>query len=164
MDLFKSVRLTNLRPMLDVGVNNFNLVRYLITQLRQSDEDRLRALHQFFPEAQSKDWNLAVAGQRVQIIKRTPKGGRLQLGTEVVTSVDGSLAALLGASPGASTAVSIMLEVLVRCWGEQLASDAWMKRLRSLLPSYGCDIRSNLDQLNAMRQRSNAALSLMTKA
>ena len=88
------------------------LVSYLISQLSLSFEDRLEALKEFLPNAQGKDWSLSVAGQRVQIIKRTSSGGILQMGTEVVSASDGSLAALLGASPGASTAVTIMMEVL----------------------------------------------------
>ena len=95
-----------------------------INQLRQSQEQRFDALRDFLPTARQDDWSLSVAGQRVQIIKRSKQGGRLQLGTEVVASGDGSLAALLGASPGASTAVTIMLEVLQRCFKQRLDSEA----------------------------------------
>jgi malate dehydrogenase (quinone) len=103
---------------------------------------------------------LSVAGQRVQIIKRTPTGGRLQLGTEVVASGDGSLAALLGASPGASTSVTIMLEILQRCLPDRLASQAWQQRLQALLPSYGQDLNADRELLKRSRDRSDALLGL----
>ena len=160
LDLPASVRLTNLLPMLQVGAGNFELVRYLIDQLRQSPEERHGELQQFMPTARAEEWRLSVAGQRVQIIKRGKQGGRLQLGTEVVAAADGSLAALLGASPGASTAVSIMLEVLQRCFGEQLADQTCRQRLLALLPTYGDDPQNNSSVLQAMRERSNALLGL----
>ena len=160
LDLPRSVRTSNLVPMLQVGWNNVPLVRYLVSQLRQSDEDRMEALRAFLPAARDEDWSLSVAGQRVQIIKRTSAGGRLQLGTEVVASSDGSLAALLGASPGASTSVSIMLEVLQRCFPERLASEAWQQRLRALLPSYGQDLNGDAELLQRTRDRSDALLGL----
>jgi len=160
LDLLNSVRLSNLGSMLEVGFRNFDLVTYLVSQLSQSEEDRVEALKEFLPKAQLHNWDLSVAGQRVQIIKRTAKGGRLQLGTEVVSAADGSLAALLGASPGASTAVPIMLEVLQRCWSERMASESWQKRLRELLPSYGQDPNEDPTLLIDMRQRSDALLNL----
>ena len=160
LDLPRSVRSSNLLPMLQVGVNNIPLVRYLVNQLRQSDEDRMEALKAFLPTARADDWALSVAGQRVQIIKRTPAGGRLQLGTEVVAAADGSLAALLGASPGASTSVTIMLEILQRCFPHRLASKAWQQRLQALLPSYGQDLNANAELLQRSRERSAALLGL----
>lgn len=160
LDLPRSVRSTNVLPMLQVGVNNIPLVRYLINQLRQSDSDRIEALKAFLPAARDQDWTLSVAGQRVQIIKRTSKGGRLQLGTEVVAAADGSLAALLGASPGASTSVTIMLEVLQRCFSARLATEAWQQRLQALLPSYGQDLSLDAELLHRSRERSDALLEL----
>ena len=160
LDLPLSVRPTNLLPMLQVGVNNLPLVKYLINQLRQSETDRMEALRAFLPEARDEDWSLSVAGQRVQIIKRTQDGGKLQMGTEVVTAADGSLAALLGASPGASTSVRIMLEVLERCFASRLASDGWQQRLNALIPSYGQDLNADAELLVNTRQRSDALLGL----
>ena len=162
LDLPKSVRAANLMPMLQVGLNNLPLVKYLIAQLRQSETDRMDALKQFLPSARSEDWTLSVAGQRVQIIKRTPDGGRLQMGTEVVSSADGSLAALLGASPGASTSVPIMLDVLSRCFASQLATQTWQERLRALLPFYGEDLNANAALLDQVRRRSDARLGLQS--
>ena len=160
LDLPASVRATNLLPMLQVGATNLELVQYLINQLRQTPAQRHEALQQFMPTARAEDWTLSVAGQRVQIIKRSKQGGRLQLGTEVVASKDGSLAALLGASPGASTAVTIMLEVLQRCFQPSMASAAWRQRLQALLPSLGGDPQQDPAVLQRMRQRSDALLGL----
>jgi malate dehydrogenase (quinone) len=160
LDLPRSVRASNLLPMLQVGVKQRDLVRYLLQQLSQSDADRLRALQAFLPAAAAPDWSLSVAGQRVQIIKATPNGGQLQLGTELVSAADGSLAALLGASPGASTAVAIMLELLQRCFGERLATAAWQERLLQLLPSYAQDLNADAELLRRTRQRNDALLGL----
>lgn len=160
LDLPASVRPTNLLPMLQVGTTNVELLRYLINQLRQSPQQRHHALQDFMPMARQDDWSLSVAGQRVQIIKRSNEGGRLQLGTEVVAAADGTLAALLGASPGASTAVTIMLEVLQRCFKTQLDRPAWQQRLRDLLPSIEGDPQQDSEVLLRMRERSDAILGL----
>src|SRR3981189_2549153 len=121
-DLFRSVRRANIGPMLAVARHNVDLIKYLIGQVLQSSRHRFAALREFYPRAKPADWQLEVAGQRVQIIKPGPHhGGELEFGTELVTAADGSLVALLGASPGASTAVSIMLQVLERCFAEELA-------------------------------------------
>ncbi len=160
LDLLQSISRSNLLPMLQVGFNNIELVTYLIGQLLQGEEERMDALYAFFPFADPKDWDVAIAGQRVQIIKRTSSGGVLQMGTEVVTSSDGSLAALLGASPGASTSVSIMLEILQRCWTKQMTSSPWRERLVNLLPSFNDGLAPAGKTLVEMRRRSNFLLDL----
>ncbi|MEC9482248.1 MAG: malate dehydrogenase (quinone), partial [Halomonas sp.] len=135
-DLAKSVRSSNLSPMLAVARDNFSLVKYLLDQVRLSHDQRVEELQDFYPAAQVDDWRLEVAGQRVQVIKKDPeKGGVLQFGTEVVAASDGSLAALLGASPGASTATSIMLGLVERCFPEKFASSDWQQRLKRLVPA-----------------------------
>jgi len=147
-DLPASVTLDNFRPMLAVGWDNFDLVEYLAGQLIMSQEDRMNALREYFPGAKDADWRLWQAGQRVQIIKRDPqKGGVLKLGTEVVASQDGSIAALLGASPGASTAPSIMLNLLQKVFPERLKTPAWQATLREIVPSYGVALNDHPDQL-----------------
>ena len=137
-DLFSSLTPANVLPMAKVGVTNFNLVTYLINQLRQTDDDRFAALQTFFPNAKKEDWRLWQAGQRVQIIKNVPgKGGQLQLGTELVNSADKSLTALLGASPGASTSAAIMLELLSNCFAEKMTTKEWQEKIKAMVPSYG---------------------------
>jgi malate dehydrogenase (quinone) len=124
MDLPLSIKTNNIFPMLSAGVKNIPLTRYLIDQVRQSPEDRLEALREYLPAANLEDWELEIAGQRVQVIKKDEKeGGVLEFGTEVVSAADGSIAALLGASPGASTAVSIMLDLLKRCFKNKVSTN-----------------------------------------
>ncbi len=159
-DLARSLKPFNLLPSLQVGASNVDLVRYLVTQVAQSQEQRLESLRQFLPQARGEDWEMAVAGQRVQIIKQINGRGSLQMGTEVVSSADGSLAALLGASPGASTAVQTMLELLQRCWPERFGSSAWQQQLRALIPGWGMDLAQDPDRLRAMRAHTDAALGL----
>ena len=125
--------------MTKVGIREYPLVEYLAGQLMLSDDDRYNALKEYFPNAKKEDWRLWQAGQRVQIIKRDEEqGGVLKLGTEVVSSADNTIAGLLGASPGASTAAPIMLTVLQKVFKEQVASPAWQEKLqvtRSLAPA-----------------------------
>ena len=161
LDLFRSIKTTNLFSMLHAGFDNVDLGKYLLNQLIQNDEDRIETLKKFLPLVSPKDWKLSIAGQRVQIIKQTTKGGVLKMGTEVVTSSDGSLAALLGASPGASTAVTIMIEVLSRCWNEKMKSLKWQNKMSELFPSIGTDINSNQEALLAIRKRNDFLLKLI---
>lgn len=138
-DLLGSIRWHNIVPMLQVGLRNLDLVKYLVGELLARRDDRLRSLREFYPKADGKDWYKMVAGQRVQVIKRDPeKGGVLQFGTEVVASADGTIAGLLGASPGASTAVSIMLELLERCFPDRI--EGWKPALTRMIPSYGTTV------------------------
>ncbi|KMY65224.1 malate:quinone oxidoreductase, partial [Desulfocarbo indianensis] len=126
LDLMRSTNTHNVMPMMHVGVDEFPLVEYLAGQLMLSDDDRFNALKEYFPNAKKEDWRLWQAGQRVQIIKRDEaKGGVLKLGTEIVASKDGTIAGLLGASPGASTAAPIMLSVLEKVFKDKVATPAW---------------------------------------
>ena len=161
MDLPLSIKANNLRPMLIAGIKNIPLTRYLINEVRQSPNDRMASLRAFVPQARMEDWKLEVAGQRVQVIKKHPtQGGILEFGTEVVNSADGSIAALLGASPGASTAVSIMLNLLERCFNHRLQSEAWQTKLRQMIPSYGISLANNPQLLEEVRTMTGEVLGL----
>ena len=144
-DMFGSMTSSNLLPMVNVGLKNFDLVKYLIGQVMLTDDDRLKALQEYFPEARKEDWRLVKAGQRVQIIKKdAEKGGVLKLGTEVVTSQDGTISALLGASPGASTAAPIMLELMKKVFQAKFASAEWQSKLKTIIPSFGQKLNGNV--------------------
>ncbi|VDR25735.1 Malate:quinone oxidoreductase [Raoultella terrigena] len=142
-DLLASTNTSNILPMLNVGLDNFDLVKYLISQVMQKDKDRHEALREYYPEANKGDWRLWQAGQRVQIIKRNGKKGVLRLGTEVVSDDDGTVAALLGASPGASTAAPIMLQLMETVFKDKVHSAAWQAKLKEIVPSYGLRLDGN---------------------
>jgi malate dehydrogenase (quinone) len=136
-DLPKSIEWDNAGPMLAAGWHNLPLTKYLVQQVTQSNEDRFAALQAYYPSAKIEDWELVIAGQRVQVIKKDEQeGGVLEFGTELVCAVDGSLAGLLGASPGASTSVSVMLKVLQKCFADDFKSDAWQSRLKEMMPTF----------------------------
>jgi malate dehydrogenase (quinone) len=161
MDLPLSVRPGNLLPMLSVARDNMDLTRYLIKEVMQSQEQRLDALRKFYPELDPADWRLEVAGQRVQIIKKdNKKGGVLQFGTELVSSEDGSIAALLGASPGASVTVSIMLNLIERCFAEQARSEQWATKLKEIFPAREKTLETDAVLYREISARSDAALGL----
>ncbi|KAA2240532.1 malate:quinone oxidoreductase [Chitinophaga agrisoli] len=161
LDLPLSIKYYNIRPMLAAGFDNIPLTKYLIEQVRQSPEDRLEALRAFVPDAKMEDWDLETAGQRVQVIKKDPKhGGVLEFGTEVVSAADGTIAALLGASPGASTAVSIMLDLLGRCFKSQLATPEWQAKLKEMIPSYGQKLADNPAFCEEIRNHTSKVLKL----
>jgi malate dehydrogenase (quinone) len=152
LDMIKSVRPSNLYPMIKAGLDNVDLTKYLVKEVMQSPQDRLKSLRKFVPNARLEDWELAIAGQRVQIIKsHAEKGGVLEFGTEVIRDNEGSIAALLGASPGASTAVSIMLGMLQK--GITVIKPELAKtRLTELIPSFGKKLDQEpalLDQITA---------------
>jgi malate dehydrogenase (quinone) len=160
-----SVRAGNIGPMLAVARDNFDLTRYLVKEVLQSEEKRLETLRGFYPEAKAEDWRIEIAGQRVQIIKKDAKnGGILQFGTELVAAEDGSLAALLGASPGASVTVSIMLDLLQRCFGEKLKSEQWSRKLSEIFPAQGAVLANDAERYREVQARSDALLQLQHPA
>ena len=160
-DLLTSVKPDNLLTMLAAGAKNVSLTTYLINQVMLSKEKRMEELREFFPNAKSEDWDLVVAGQRVQVIKDTEAGGKgtLQFGTEVVSAADGSIAALLGASPGASTAVHVMLEVITKCFPEHVKK--WEPKIKEMIPSYGVSLMENPDLLHEVHTSTAEALGLL---
>lgn len=159
-DLYSSVTHNNVGPMLRVGADNLDLVQYLMAQARLDDSDRQAELVKYFPNARPEDWKLVTAGQRVQIIKRDPlKGPVLQFGTEIVTDKDHTLAALLGASPGASTSPPIMLDLMAKAFPEEMKA-GWEARLREIVPSYGRKLNESAALTNEIRGLTSQALKL----
>ncbi|WP_396657500.1 malate:quinone oxidoreductase [Microbacterium sp.] len=141
-DIVAQVRPGNIGPMLKVALTNFDLIKYLVGELTKTHRRKVDSLRVFMPTAKDEDWTLIQAGQRAQVMKKDPeKGGVLQFGTEVVASADGTIAGLLGASPGASTAVAIMLNLLERCFPDRFAQ--WKPALKELVPSFGESLNSD---------------------
>lgn len=163
LDLITSVKPDNVVTMLSAGFKEMALTKYLIQQLLLSKEKRMEELRVFIPDAKSEDWDMVVAGQRVQVIKDTDKGkGTLQFGTEVVSAADGSIAALLGASPGASTAVHVMLEVIKRCFPQQLPD--WEMKIREMVPSYGTSLVEDPELFRELHAATAEVLGLNANA
>ena len=161
LDLPLSMGMDNVRPMLAAGIDNMDLTRYLFKQVLLSPEQRFKALQVYYPNAKREDWTMTIAGQRVQIIEKGKNGGGiLKFGTEIVSSADGSVAALLGASPGASTSVSIMLEVIAQMFPEKIKSQEWQQVLKKMIPTHGESLINNGDLCLATRARTNEILEL----
>ena len=161
LDLFDSIKPGNIVPLPEVGERNLPLEEYLVTQLLESSNERLAALREYYPNANKEDWKVEVAGQRVQIIKNDPvHGGILQFGTELVGASDRSLVAMLGASPGASTSVSIMLRVIEQHFPETLRTGEWSTRLRQMIPSYGQSLIDNPALCKQVRAETAAVLKI----
>ncbi|WP_328591065.1 malate:quinone oxidoreductase [Siminovitchia fortis] len=159
LDLIGSVKPNNVITMLAAGVKEMSLTKYLIQQVMLSNEQRMEELREFIPSAKNEDWDVVTAGQRVQVIKDTEAGkGTLQFGTEVVSSSDGSIAALLGASPGASTAVHVMLEVLEKCFPEHMKE--WESKIKEMIPSYGVSLVENPDLFQEILTSTSETLGL----
>jgi malate dehydrogenase (quinone) len=157
-DLPFSVKPNNLASMLGVGLTELGLVKYLVGQLRLSDADRVNDLREFAPGAIDSDWELDVAGQRVQVIRRKGKGGVLEFGTTVLAAADGSIAGLLGASPGASTAVPAMLDVLERCFNDQY--QGWLPKLKEMVPSLGVELSKEPELFDEVWAQGTRVLKL----
>jgi len=162
MDLITSVKPDNVLTMLAAGAKEMALTKYLIQQVMLSKEQRMEELREFIPNAKSEDWDLIIAGQRVQVIKDTEaRKGTLQFGTEVVSAADGSIAALLGASPGASTAVSVMLKVLNQCFPQHM--NAWESKIKEMIPSYGISLMENPELIDDIHTLTAQSLGLAEK-
>jgi malate dehydrogenase (quinone) len=158
-DLFTSIRLHNIAPMLQAGFDNMDLTKYLVQEVLKSQDGKVESLKEYFPDADGKDWTLEIAGQRVQVIKKDKNGkGILQFGTEVVASADGSIAGLLGASPGASTTVTIMLDLIKRCFPELEKTS--QNKLKQMIPAYGLKLRDHEALSKELLEKTSKVLKL----
>ncbi|MCJ0925222.1 malate dehydrogenase (quinone) [Mammaliicoccus sciuri] len=160
LDLFKSINTSNVVTMLSSGVKNLSLVKYSIQQVLQRKEDRMKQLRRFVPDAKDEDWDIHIAGKRVQVIKDTEEHGRgfIQFGTEVVNSEDHTVIALLGESPGASTSVSVALEVIEKNFPQYM--DKWESKIKEIIPSYGESLIEDTALLKKTRKQTAEALEL----
>ena len=160
-DLLGSLKNDNLKSMLAVGRDNFDLTKYLVGEVLKSKASKYASLREYFPSADPKEWEFIVAGQRVQVIMPdATRGGKLQFGTEIVSDSEGSLAAVLGASPGASVAVAVMLDVIKRLYGGSL--EAWKAAMTEMLPSYGRSIADDAALCESVRAETSRALGLIS--
>lgn len=159
-DLFSSINFGNLIPLLDVGIHNLDLTKYLIGQLLLSNEERLASLKEYMPSAKLEDWRFMQAGQRVQVIKPTNKGAVLEFGTEVISNKEGTIIGLLGASPGASIAVQIALDVLQKAFPQQISSHEWHSKLKAMLPFYYQDPLTDLSYYRLVKSNTDKVLKL----
>ncbi len=161
LDLFKSVKPNNLKSLLGAGRHNMDLTRYLIGEALQKHSSRVTTLREFYPLATDADWHLESAGKRVQIIKQCDeKGGKLEFGTEIVAAKDGSIAGLLGASPGASVSVQAMINVIERCFSDNIKTEQWHSKIKALIPSYGESLIDDSQLLAQVRNRTLQVLNL----
>lgn len=159
LDLPLSIRPSNIIPMLAVAKDNMDLTAYLVKEVAKRHGAKVEALREYYPEAQDGDWELITAGQRVQIIKKDPnKGGVLQFGTEVIAGRDGSIGALLGASPGASTAVPIMIELLQKSFPKNFKG--WQAKFKEMMPGYGVKLNENPELAASLEAETAKALQL----
>nr|WP_174506120.1 malate dehydrogenase (quinone) [Acinetobacter sp. Marseille-Q1620] len=160
LDLLKSTNKSNVLPMTAVGIENLDLVKYLVSQVMMTDQDRFNELKKYYPDAKPEDWKLNQGGQRVQIIKKVPgKPAKLEFGTDIFASKDGSVTALLGASPGASTSPYIMLNLLEKAFPQQVKGE-WNPKLQKMITSYKQDLSKNPALLDQVRQNTSQTLGL----
>ncbi len=163
-DFPKSINFSNIPSLWGVFWHNLDLTKYLVEQVSMSHEDRVNELRTFLKDAKPEDWELQVAGQRVQIIKRDEEeGGVLEFGTDVIHSKDGSITALLGASPGASVAVDIMLDVINTAFPEKLATAQWQQKLSEMIPFWNKNIKEHKEEFQKLQAECSEALGLSAK-
>jgi malate dehydrogenase (quinone) len=160
-DLFSSISFGNIGTMIGAGLDNIDLTKYLISEVLASQDKKIASLKEYFPDAKKEDWRLEVAGQRVQIMKRNKAGkAELAFGTEVVNAADGSLAVLLGASPGASTTVSIMLKLIRQCFPQEYNSEEWQTKLKEMIPSFGLKLNEHPELVAEIRDHCSKILKI----
>ena len=155
-DLLKSINFTNIGPMIKAGIFNLELVKYLIKEVFKPRRSRLKILREYFPNANPNDWKKAVGGQRVQIIRIKDGKAIIEFGTEVVGSQDGTMVGLLGASPGASTSVSIMLDVINKMYKNELE-----KNISDIIPSVENKLQDDKEFFKKIESETSKILGLV---
>lgn len=161
MDLLKSITFYNIIPTISVGIRNLPLVNYLFGQVVQSIKTRIHSLTDYYPLAKEEDWALVTAGQRVQVILRKERGrGLLQFGTEIVYSKDGSLAVMLGASPGASSSVTVMLDLIQKCFPDKFENEDVQQAIKKMIPTFRKSLHENEKLCQEIRQKTSSVLKL----
>ena len=159
--MFKSISTGNIGTMVGAGLDNMDLTKYLISEVLASQDKKIDALRSYFPNVKKQDWRLEIAGQRVQTMKRNKDGkAELAFGTEVVNAADGSLAVLLGASPGASTTVTIMLKLIEKCFPNEFKSAEWQEKFKEMIPSFGLKLNDHPELLKELRAETSKTLEL----
>jgi malate dehydrogenase (quinone) len=160
-DLISSVKFHNLKTLCIVFLKEWPLLIYLIKQNLKTHKNRMSDLRQFYPDAKSKDWHLEDAGIRVQIMKKTKKDGpKLEFGTEIIYSKQNNLAALLGASPGASISVQSMIHVVEKCLIKKERLSSWKSKIKKMIPSYDLDLEKNPKLLKKIRSTNQKILGI----
>ena len=162
LDLFKSIRLDNIPSYLGVGATNIGLVKYLVEEIFRDFDGKVDMLHEYYPDADGKDWQVEVAGQRVQVIKPAafPRFGTLEFGTALVNDQNGTIAGVLGASPGASITPAAMIELLERCFGEHMID--WADKLHEMFPTYGKSLKRDKEAYDEQWAWTQKTLGLDT--
>ena len=159
-DLFGSIKFSNIWSMLLAGWHNIPLTKYLVKEVSATFADKMAELRNYYPDAKDEDWDLEIAGQRVQVIKKDKKkGGVLEFGTEVVASQDGTMSALLGASPGASTSVNIMIDLIEKCF-PQMKTEEWINKMKVIVPSYQKSLAEDEQLYKEIKDKINKVLKV----
>jgi len=159
LDWLSTFNFSNILPMAAMGLQNMDLVKYLVTEVFSTKDAQLAALRKFVPDAKPEDWTMVWAGQRIQIVKPDPKViGKLEFGTEVLSSKDGTIVGLLGASPGASVSPHIAIEVLNKFDTGAENTFNWHIALSQWIPSYGRDINAEPGLYDKVMEKARKTL------
>lgn len=159
IDYLRSMRLHDLPGLLNVALEHFPLVKYLVSETFKGESSMLAELENFAPGISRKfDWKAVEAGQRVQIIK----DGDLQMGTEIIVSSDKTYGTLLGASPGASVSPEVMLRCLEQLLPAVVAGDEARQKLKDIFPEDSLDTLShNPERYREIRDVVNQTLGIV---
>lgn len=159
-DFFTTLQWHNLHVIAAALIQNLSLMRYLLGELAARPRKKFAKLQHFYPKADLDQWELIPAGQRAQLV--TPdhrRIGVLHQGTELVVGGGGTIAGLLGASPGASTAVPIMLNLLQQCFPVEWQK-SWKNIVNEAIPGHDPHTNWATSTVNASVSSTASALNL----